>query len=90
MSLYVAAYDIADDRRRRRVARVLEEYGHRVQESVFVVSVTPDDIKELRRQLGEHLSKEDEFDLFPVDERGSRKHWRWWRRVDDYDPVVFV
>lgn len=33
--LVVIAYDIEDDRRRRRVARVLEGYGERVQESVF-------------------------------------------------------
>ena len=33
--LYVFCYDISNDRRRRRVARVLEEIGLRVQESVF-------------------------------------------------------
>ena len=31
----VVAYDIADDRRRTRVANILEDYGDRVQESVF-------------------------------------------------------
>lgn len=31
----VVAYDIADDRRRERVARILEGYGERVQYSVF-------------------------------------------------------
>ncbi len=90
MSLYVAAYDIGHDRRRRRVARVLEDYGHREQESVFVVNVAPDDLDDLRRQLGEHLSKDDSFDLYPVGERGSRRHWRWWRPVDDQAPVVFA
>ncbi len=32
---YVICYDIADDRRRRRVAECLEGYGERVQDSVF-------------------------------------------------------
>ena len=40
MSLYVAAYDVSDDRRRNRVSRVLTEYGHRVQLSVFVGGTT--------------------------------------------------
>jgi len=32
---WVLSYDIADDRARRRVARILEDYGDRVQLSVF-------------------------------------------------------
>jgi len=35
MPYIVFAYDIADDRRRDRVVRVLEDYLVRVQESVF-------------------------------------------------------
>ena len=34
-SLWVVAYDIADPRRLRRVAKLLERFGERVQESVF-------------------------------------------------------
>lgn len=33
---YVICYDIADDRRRERLARALLDYGRRVQESVFL------------------------------------------------------
>jgi CRISPR-associated protein Cas2 len=32
---YLVAYDIADDRRLRRVAKLMEGYGTRVQRSVF-------------------------------------------------------
>lgn len=35
VELIVVCYDVADDRRRRRLVRVLEGYGVRVQESVF-------------------------------------------------------
>ncbi len=31
----VVSYDIVDDRRRNRLAKVLQDYGHRVQKSVF-------------------------------------------------------
>ena len=33
---YVICYDIADDRRRERLAKALLDYGRRVQESVFL------------------------------------------------------
>ncbi|HRI93047.1 MAG TPA: CRISPR-associated endonuclease Cas2, partial [Accumulibacter sp.] len=35
MRLWVIAYDIADDRRRRELARLLGRQAERVQESVF-------------------------------------------------------
>jgi CRISPR-associated protein Cas2 len=38
--LFVFAYDIADDRVRRRVAALLEKWGTRVQDSVFEVRCT--------------------------------------------------
>lgn len=33
--LFVIVYGIADDQRRNRIAGILEDYGDRVQESVF-------------------------------------------------------
>jgi CRISPR-associated protein Cas2 len=36
---YVVCYDLSDDRRRERMARVLLDYGRRVQESVFVMDL---------------------------------------------------
>jgi CRISPR-associated protein Cas2 len=90
MSLYVAAYDVSEDRRRNKVSKVLCQYGHRVQKSVFVVQVTPDELPDLRRQVGEHLGLDDQFDLFPVDERGSRRQWRWQEPITDYEPVLVI
>ncbi len=39
MPRYVFCYDIASNRRRRKVAECLESFGDRVQESVFEVKV---------------------------------------------------
>lgn len=38
---YLVAYDIVDDRRRTKIAKVLESYGDRIQYSVFVVDIKP-------------------------------------------------
>lgn len=35
MDCYVISYDIPNDKRRTKVASLLEDYGHRVQYSVF-------------------------------------------------------
>lgn len=48
---YLVAYDISDDRRRTRIARCLQEYGDRVQYSVFVVDVRPARLVRLRTLL---------------------------------------
>ena len=40
MGRYVFCYDIASDKRRRKVADCLDSYGDRVQESVFELSVS--------------------------------------------------
>jgi len=35
----IVAYDIADERRLARVAKIVKDYGVRVQKSIFEVSV---------------------------------------------------
>ncbi len=47
----VVAYDIADDRRRARVAKTLGDFGVRVQLSVFECALTRGRLRELRRAL---------------------------------------
>lgn len=81
MPVVIAAYDIGNDLRRRRVVRCLEAYGHRVQESVFQLQLDADDMTALRRQLGALLAKTDLFDLFPLDGRRPEYRVRWQRPV---------
>lgn len=90
MSAWLAAYDISDDRSREKVARVLSKYGRRVQESVFILTLDPDDLPDLRMALGVHLEVSDLFDLFPIDQRATRTQWRWQRPIDDYSPVIML
>lgn len=47
----LVAYDIPDDKRRSRVAHLLESYGDRVQFSVFVVDASPARLVRLRSEL---------------------------------------
>lgn len=39
--LFVVAYDVTSDKKRRAIAKVLDKYGHRVNASVYECLVTP-------------------------------------------------
>lgn len=61
--VYIVAYDITDDRERRRVNRILDGYGHGVQRSVYVCHISKAqarrmvaDLKKLNLQSGFLLS----------------------------------
>jgi CRISPR-associated protein Cas2 len=51
----IVAYDIADPRRLNRVARVMKDYGIRVQKSVFEVSVNDKRFAEMKRRVEEKI-----------------------------------
>lgn len=57
---YVIVYDIADDKRRNQVVKVLKDYAHRVQYSVFEAELKPDSLVMLRRRISKVINvKED-------------------------------
>ncbi len=89
MSLYVATYDVSDNRRRAKLARVLLRYGARVQESVFEVNLDPEDMAKFKRDVGSRLSAKDRFALFPIDERDRRRRLSWQEPPDRW-PAVMV
>jgi CRISPR-associated protein Cas2 len=47
----VASYDISDDRRRRKVMKTMEDFGARVQYSVFECRLAPDQFERLKRRV---------------------------------------
>jgi CRISPR-associated protein Cas2 len=51
---YLVAYDIADDQRRSKVAKILEDFGDRVQYSVFEMEL---ERSEQRAEMQSRLEK---------------------------------
>lgn len=51
MNFYAITYDISDDKRRRAVSKCLENYGTRVQYSVFEVLINEEMLKDIIEQL---------------------------------------
>lgn len=64
---YLIAYDIADDRRLRKVARYFERVAQRVQRSVFVFSGSPETLQAVMRgSLAEVDPHEDVVQSWPI------------------------
>lgn len=48
---YMVSYDITDDTRRRRIQKILEGFGARVQYSVFECEISEPHYRELRTRV---------------------------------------
>lgn len=58
--LTLVVYDIADDRRRHKLAKFLEGYGRRVQESVFECFLTLEEMKRLHGKVARRVHSEED------------------------------
>jgi CRISPR-associated protein Cas2 len=64
---YAISYDIRDDRRRLKVAKILKDFGDRVQLSVFEARLEQSDLERLKRRVEKHLDLEaDSLRLYPL------------------------
>jgi CRISPR-associated protein Cas2 len=67
---YVISYDIVDERRRRRIAEALKDYGVRVQESVFVAELTELLFQKMwlrvTKEMGDLTKSEDKINVWEV------------------------
>ncbi|WP_246186494.1 CRISPR-associated endonuclease Cas2 [Methylacidimicrobium tartarophylax] len=72
--LSIIAYDIADQRRLARVGRICEDYGMRVQYSVFECYLEPEQLDELWGKLQDELDfEEDRIVAYTLDAKCAKK-----------------
>ena len=70
MGRWVVCYDVPDDRRRNKVAEILDDYGDRVQYSVFEVQVAEEHFNRMVRRLRAVLdNSEDSVRIYPACQR---------------------
>ncbi|MDO8723669.1 MAG: CRISPR-associated endonuclease Cas2 [Syntrophales bacterium] len=68
----IVAYDIADPKRLAKIAKIMLDYGSRVQKSIFEVYVKGRIFDELRRRVEETIvPAEDGVKYFPICEKCS-------------------
>lgn len=64
---YTICYDIRDDGRRNQVAKILLDFGERVQFSVFEAILDADQLEALKRRVVKVLDpEEDSFRAYPL------------------------
>lgn len=71
--LRVLCYDVSCDKRRRRIAKLLEEEASRVQYSVFETRLAPKKLSRLVARLEAHLDKGDSLRVYTVGKTGERQ-----------------
>lgn len=89
---YVICYDITRDRRRNKVAHILEGYGMRVQKSVFECVLTPEQKEMVQKRINRYIKpEEDQVRFYPMSPRYRKQvlviGWQPEREVDD---VAFI
>ncbi len=72
---YLAAYDIRDPRRLRRVHAMMKGYGWAMQYSVFICDLDPMELMRLRMDIAE-LVKHDEDSIAVIDLGDPRERGR--------------
>jgi CRISPR-associated protein Cas2 len=75
-STYIVSYDIADDKRVKKVFKAMRDFGDHLQYSVFECQFTPADLARCRAALAEIIHHEEDQVLFillgPSEGRGDR------------------
>lgn len=61
---YLVSYDISDPKRLRRVAKICEGFGSRLQFSVFECPLDPTRLAQLKATLAETINSEQDQVLF--------------------------
>jgi CRISPR-associated protein Cas2 len=90
---YLVAYDIANPKRLRKVAKVCEDFGLRRQYSVFFCRLTPTDLVRLKSRLYDEINLDQDQVLFvPLCERCASAIEALGRPIEPHDArdVVIV
>ena len=64
--LYVVSYDIQEDKKRTRVAKILLDYGTRVQLSVFECNLDDDLFKKMTLRVSKVVSEDDSVRIYSI------------------------
>jgi CRISPR-associated protein Cas2 len=86
----VVSYDIADDKRRTRVAKKLKDFGVRVQYSVFECILEQEKIEEMKKVISPLLTEEDSVRVYYLCESCKKKIKSYGEKGVTEDPAVYI
>jgi len=88
--IYIIAYDISGNKRRREVSKLLEEQGIRMNRSVFECFMLPNTYKALMQAVNEKIDpKKDIVLYYPICRNCFEKSKKTWK-IDCDSLIVTV
>jgi len=70
---WLVCFDISDDKKRDKIASLLEEYGIRVQKSVFEIEINKTNLERLTEKVAKLIKKEDSIRFYFMQNDTIRK-----------------
>ncbi len=86
MSHWLVIYDIRDEKRLRRVARVAQNFAIRVQKSVFEMDADEKQLHRLRQEIKKIIEEEDYVVYFNICEPDWQKREKYGKGRYDEEP----
>ncbi len=78
-------YDISDDKKRRKVEKLLSSYGYRVNYSVFEIEITKSTYTKLLAKLKELTNKEDNIRVYILNKEVLSKSFVLHHNIGIFD-----
>jgi CRISPR-associated protein Cas2 len=77
MDKWLVIYDIRDIKRLRKVAKIMLDYGIRVQKSVFEIECSKDIINKLKKEIHSIITENDFVVYFSICEKDWQKKLKY-------------
>lgn len=88
---FLIVYDIRDTKRLRRVSKIAESFGVRVQKSVFETSASPKTMDLFKHLLEKEINAEEDFVLFfEICGRDWQKRESYGKFTDEFSNDKFA
>lgn len=85
---WIALYDITEEKRLRKVAKLFEAFGMRVQRSVFVISTSRENLENIRWRVRHMIEKEDSVAYIPLCMYDFAGKMRYGKHLYDSDDEI--
>lgn len=87
-SFSLLIYDIAEDKRRLKLAQYLEGYGVRVQKSAFEIRIDKRRFEEMLRGIPGFVTENDSVKLYKI--RGNREVYCWGNAKPEISEEIII
>ena len=81
-------YDITNDKKRRKFAKLLQGYGYRIQMSGFEINVSRSKFNRLIREIPRFCSEEDSIRVYKINSKSGVMKWEEDRSVEQEDVIL--